>query len=178
MRSSQVLAVLFLSTIFSGCAYRPNDVVDPNTITLRTAIMDVADTLHAVRDKYRNEPKVGLYVDQATVTFNISAQSQETSGLQLGATVPAAVSVIPLTASLSDQTVATGARGNQITIIFKNVNTLGKSGGGSKGDTGSKNQQSGNKPKPNPQQGGELDCGGPNPPPQCNVILKKDLPKQ
>jgi hypothetical protein len=120
MIAVRVASVAMLASCLGGCL-TPTEVANPDAITLRTAVNQVVDTLHEAHDRYKNDPKLGLYPSEATVTFNISSQSTETSGLQVGATVPATISPIPITASASDQIVGAGARGNQIAITFKNV---------------------------------------------------------
>jgi hypothetical protein len=107
----------------AGCGYTPREVAEPNSITLKTAVMEVAESLHAVKDRYKNQDKVGLYPSEATVVFNISASSTETTGLTVGANVPVAVSPIPVSLNGSEQLVSKGDRGNQVTIKFLNVGT-------------------------------------------------------
>src|SRR4051794_18972907 len=87
----QLAAVLAAILPLAACAYRPNDVADLDTITLHDAVFDVADTLYEVREHTRNRPKSGLIIDEATVVFNVSAKSTETSGLKLDTAAPASV---------------------------------------------------------------------------------------
>ncbi|MGM4891256.1 hypothetical protein [Tardiphaga sp. 839_C3_N1_4] len=124
MRS--VVVVLAAASVSLGGCVTPTEVANPNAITLRQAVMEVTESLHEARGRYPNQPKIGLYPSEATVTFNVSSQSTETTGLQVGASVPAAVVPVPITASFSDQIVASGTRGNQVTIKFKNILELPK----------------------------------------------------
>lgn len=118
-----VCVALSLVTIFlcAGCGFTPREVAEPNSITLRSAVMDVADSLHAVRRKYESQPKIGMYPSEATVTFNISASSSEETGLNVGLTVPEAVSNSPLSITGNEKLTSNATRGNQITIKFLNV---------------------------------------------------------
>lgn len=116
----RLVALAAASVLLAGCL-TPTEVANPNAITLRQAVFDVASSLHEVRDAYASQPRIGMYPSEATVTFNISSQSTDTTGLQIGASSPAAITGIPITASFSDQIVATGSRGNQISIKFVNI---------------------------------------------------------
>jgi hypothetical protein len=131
MVALRVAFIAMLASCLGGCL-TPTEVANPDTITLRTAVDQVVDSLHEARDRYKNDPKLGLYPSEATVTFNISSQSTEATGLQIGASAPAAVTPIPISLNASDQVTAVGQRGNQITITFKNVLDL-KNGSNSAG---------------------------------------------
>jgi hypothetical protein len=105
----------------SACAYHPGDVADPNAITLRAAVFDVADTLAETRQRTLYRDKAGMYLDQATVEFYIAAKSTETDTLKLDTTVPTAVLGLPLTAMAQSQLQNEGSRSNKITLTFKNI---------------------------------------------------------
>ena len=120
-------ALLF---ILPGCTYRPEEVADPRSISLQSAVFEVADTLAATRARTKDRDKVGLYVDEAVVSFNVAAKSTESTGLKLGASAPAGF--VPLNASADYSLVGEGSRGNTVTITFKNIASLGKSAGAPK----------------------------------------------
>lgn len=118
------ILLVFASIQMIGCAYHPEEVADPKSISLRSAVFDVADTLAATKERTRNREKVGLYVDEATVVFNVAAKSTETTGLKLGASSPAGF--VPITFSGENSLANEGNRGNTVTVKFKNIATLGK----------------------------------------------------
>jgi hypothetical protein len=125
MKGSIALGIAAASlVVLSGCGYRSEEVADVNSITLRKAVFDVADTLEAVKEHTKNRDKVGLYVDEAQVTFNVAAKAVDTTDLKLGASSPSGF--IPVSASADFGNTSEGDRGNQITITFKNAATLGK----------------------------------------------------
>ncbi|QGJ79297.1 hypothetical protein [Sinorhizobium meliloti] len=125
MRGGVLLCLLPLASC--GTAYTER-VADPERITLREAVTDVVHTMDAVRADRQGKPKVGMYLDSATVTFNLSAKrtSNETAGLTLSS-VPIATSGI-LGANATGTLASEGLRGNQITLVFKNVATVGTTG--------------------------------------------------
>jgi hypothetical protein len=176
-------AAIFAASV-SGCVTSPRELANPDAISLRSAVMDVVDTLHAARDSHKNERKIGMYPSEAVVTFNMAASSTETTGLQLGASIPAAVSVVPITASFSDTNVGVGSRGNQITITFKNIYDLPRPGapaaGGKKpaaAPAGGKQQSGDSQPPPD-----MMKCFGPAPlPDYCGGVaftIQQKLMKQ
>lgn len=128
MRYDLAALVALTATLASGCSYRPSEIVNPDSISLQQAVLDVAKSLHAVRDAYSNKEKEGLYTSEATVTFNISSQSTNTTGLQVAANAPAIISPIPVNLNATDQVVAMAQRGNQVTIKFKHIYELWASG--------------------------------------------------
>jgi len=111
-----------ISLLLSACAYRPNDVADPREISLRTAVFDVATTLADLQQVRRGQPKVGMIADEATVTFNVSAKSNETGDLKVDAE-PAPIVGFPITLGTQYTLANESNRGNQITITFKNIAT-------------------------------------------------------
>lgn len=121
MKHRSACAAVLSLLLLQACAYRPAEVADPNDISLRKAIFDVADTLAETKARTRNRDKVGLYVDEAVVTFNISSKSTESESLKIGASAPAGF--LPVSASGEASLVNEGSRGNTITITFKNIGT-------------------------------------------------------
>ncbi|MFG1371501.1 hypothetical protein V5F32_04925 [Xanthobacter oligotrophicus] len=147
----RILLIPPLALCLGGCW----QTIEPNPdITLRQAMVDVADGVQAMRDRTANREKAGLIVDEVTVVFNIS--SKRTSSGELGV----GVSAIPvagggLSANAKSTSGSEDLAGNTITIKLKNVNTLGN-------------------PKPPPI---DPKCYKPNPPKNCPpIILKKPGP--
>lgn len=180
MRGRASISICVLSISLAACAYRPEEVADPNNITLRAAVFDVADTLHEVRERARYRPKTGMIADEATVVFNISAKSNETSGLKLDGSLPANVG-LPLSFSSQYQLANEGSRGNQITLKFKNVVTAGllpkgpaAGKGASKGASSSAGSGGGTSTPSIPI----IDpiCFKPDPPPTCIVLFRRVIP--
>lgn len=108
------------SILLSGCAYRPTEVADPNAITLRAAVLDIADTLAEAKRRTKNRDQTGLYPTEATVEFNIASKSTEADSLKLDASAPAGF-IVPVSASAQSSLTNEGSRGNKITITFKNI---------------------------------------------------------
>ena len=118
------LSIIALGLSLAGCGYRPADVADPSDITLRAAVLDVADTLAEAKARtIRRGSSVGLYVDEATVEFNISAKANETNTLNVKSSVPAALIGVPFSIDATNALVNEGNRGNKITLKFKNLIT-------------------------------------------------------
>ncbi|WP_426289064.1 hypothetical protein ACN9MC_04925 [Ensifer adhaerens] len=113
----------------TSCA-SPNQVADPTEITLERAINEVADSLNNLQTRTANRQKIGLIVDQATVTFNVAATATNT------ASANGSLNALPLgtggtgTLSVSNSLVNDGTRGNTITVVFKNIATADYSKGG------------------------------------------------
>jgi hypothetical protein len=132
---------LGLAVLVAGCAYQPRQVADPGEITLDSALMQLANGLNNMRDQTRARDKLGLIVDEAEVTLNISAKATKEGQLTLSASqIPIASGLLGLTASekLSNE----GTRGNTIVIRFKNIATADLS----KGDRRLLDDCFGNKP--------------------------------
>lgn len=124
--------VCLCSLALSSCAnVAAREVADPDAITLRTAVYDVADTMHGLVQRTKERKKVGMFLDEATVVFNISSKSGGTDSLKLAA---AGLPVAPATIGANAETSVTseGLRGNQITLKFKNVASLGQDPGADK----------------------------------------------
>jgi hypothetical protein len=112
---------LFVALLGLGaCGTRPTDVADPNTISLKSAVLDVSTTLNELRVRNAQNSRATMVAEEASVTFNISAKSVEGDTLKLGGSLPASVG-FPFNFSNDYQLTNEGNRGNQITIKFKNI---------------------------------------------------------
>jgi hypothetical protein len=111
------LGVLPFCLGFGGCAYQLNDVADPSNISLRDAVFNVEDTMYDAMLRARNRPKVGMYLDEATVVFNVSAKQVEEGKLSVSPAIPQ----VPIGLSASNTSTGEANRGNTITLVFKNV---------------------------------------------------------
>jgi hypothetical protein len=135
-------------------------VADPSSITLDAALNDVADSLYQLRQKTLDRDKVGLAVDEVSVTFNVSARANNTGT----ATANASISP-PMTGGtgglmVSNTLINEGIRGNQVVVKFKNLATADLTKGALvKGKDG--------KPMVDPR------CNRPNPPKElgCPEIM-------
>ncbi|CDX21358.1 hypothetical protein MPL3356_350075 [Mesorhizobium plurifarium] len=127
MRSAAVLACFPI--LIAGCGtYTPREVADPSAITLKAALVDVADSLNEMRARTDSRDKFGLIPDEVTVTFNIAAHGTNTGKLNVTASgVP--LGPATLGASAENTQVADSNRGNQIVIKLKNIATADLSKG-------------------------------------------------
>ncbi|MBZ3696000.1 hypothetical protein [Phyllobacterium calauticae] len=128
MKKNLAWPSLTICAIVSGCS-TPQQVARPSDITLDNAITQVADSLNKIQIRTANRQKIGLIVDEATVTFNIAASSTNKS------TVSADLSAAPLVGgkaglSISNELTNQGNRGNTITVVFKNMGTADYTKGG------------------------------------------------
>lgn len=112
-----LLAVVTLS----GCVSK--QYATPSDITLKSAIIEVADALYAAHEDAAGRKRLGLLVDEATVEFNVAAKStnKTTSGGEVGG-VPLGVGGA-LKLSIANEAYAEGSRSNKITVKFKNIGT-------------------------------------------------------
>jgi hypothetical protein len=122
-------AVGVCALALSACT-TPNEVARPSDITLDKAISDVADGLNNLQLRTANRSKVGLIVDEATVTFTVAATANN------AATAGASLDSLPVSQggkaglSVSNTLTNNGTRGNTITVVFKNIGTADYSKGG------------------------------------------------
>lgn len=116
-------AIMMLAAIvpISACSL-PSQVARPSDIKLIDALKETADSLYAMREHTRDQDKVGLLVDEATVTFNVTAKSTNafTAGADLSG-LPAGDALGKL--FVSNTLTNEGFRGNTITVKFKNIAT-------------------------------------------------------
>jgi hypothetical protein len=122
MISSQTLLGLLLFSLLCGCC-STRRVADPKDITLKAALVSVAEGLDAMRASATNKAPFGLFPHEVEVTFNISASRENKGELKLDLSAPTASPVVP-SAGGSASTTSTASRGNQITIKFSNVLTV------------------------------------------------------
>lgn len=144
------LSVPLIALCLGGCW----QTMEPNPdITLRQAMVDVADGVQAMRERTANREKAGLIVDEVTVVFNIS--SKRTSSGELGV----GVSAIPvagggLSANAKSTSGSEDLAGNTITIKLKNVYTsaASKPSNGNPNNNGTNNTNTTGRqtPTPNP----------------------------
>lgn len=122
-------AIAFLPFFLAGCGtYTPREVADPTSITLRDALIDVADSLEAMRQQTRPRDKFGLIPDEVTVTFNIQAHGTNTGHASLnvnGSPIPGTT----LGGTIENTLVSDSNRGNQIVVKLKNLATADLSKG-------------------------------------------------
>jgi len=117
-----MLGVSGALVLLTGCAtYMPSEVADPDTITLRDAMIDVADSIAEVQAHSIGRQKVGMFVDEVEITFNVSTKAVGNNELKLAASnMP-----LPIGGVLGVNPAATlqndSQRGNQIKVKFKNV---------------------------------------------------------
>ncbi|WAC26275.1 hypothetical protein [Ancylobacter sp. SL191] len=115
----RMLALLLIAIGLGGCW----QITEPNPdITLKQAMLDVADSIQAVRERTSDRQKAGLIVDEVTVVFNIS--SKRTAGGELGI----GASAIPiagggLSANAKSTSGSEDLAGNTITVKLKNIST-------------------------------------------------------
>ncbi len=118
------LSIIPLLASLGGCAYTAGDVADPSNITLKQAVFDVEDAMDEARRRALHRPNIGMYLDEATVVFNLSAKKTETDSLSVTGSLPAAAIGIPISATGSASAVSEGVRGNTITLTFKNAGLI------------------------------------------------------
>lgn len=111
-----------ISLVLSACTH-VQEVANPTDITLKAAILEVADSIYEAQQHTQGRPKAGLIVDEATVQFNVSAKATakttiggEAAGIPLN---PAGT----LKLSVSNEVYSEGNRGNTVTVKFKNLAT-------------------------------------------------------
>ncbi|MES0101729.1 hypothetical protein [Mesorhizobium sp. M0019] len=126
----KIILVLAISGVVSGCGYTARQVAEPSSITLDAALGDVADSLNNLHQRTQNREKLGMAVDEVSVTFQISAKGASTT------TAGASAAGVPLGAvggtgglSISNTLANEGNRGNTIVVKFKNLATADLSKG-------------------------------------------------
>ena len=122
----KILTLLTIATIavsLTGC--RTNGVVSkPSDISLEKAMESIGKGFAAMK-KAEGDTRTGLYPDTAQVTFNISAGSSKSGGLNVDLSASAGPQ-IPVSGKVggSISNSSTAQRANQITITFKNILNL------------------------------------------------------
>ncbi|SCX22751.1 hypothetical protein DSM25558_3211 [Agrobacterium sp. DSM 25558] len=120
-------AIAFACLSLTSCTTAYSEkIADSDRITLKDAVFDVTNTMDAVIADRKNKPKIGIYLDEATVVFNVSAKrtTNDKGGFSLALAPPQTGQAVGIT---GESTLASEAnRGNTITLKFKNVvNTKG-----------------------------------------------------
>lgn len=112
-------ALAGVAGLMSGCCSTKH-VADPKDITLKNALVSVAEGLNAMREAASTNQPFGLFPSDVEVTFNIAAAQDNTGELKLDLAAPAAS---PVTASAGGSATfhSTASRGNQITVKFTNL---------------------------------------------------------
>ncbi len=101
-----------------ACAAEQN-VANPNTITLRKALVDTVDAINAGHEEaQRNGHFYGFYACKLTAVFAISAQDVNGRSISLNASSPASVVPISIGGTAAATDTATGARSNTVTVEF------------------------------------------------------------
>jgi len=122
----KILTLLTIATIavsLIGCC--TNEVVSkPSDISLEKAMESIGKGFAAMKTAEGNS-RTGLYPDTAQVTFNISAGSSKSGGLNVDLSASAGPQ-IPVSGTVggSISNNSTAQRANQITITFKNILNL------------------------------------------------------
>lgn len=128
MLTMKGLGVAFGGCIVASCS-TPQQVAKPSDVTVRSAVIELADTFNELQQRVQGRPKVGLLVDEATVEFNVAAKATNKANASATAdALPFAQGTLGL--SVANEAYAEGSRGNKITITFKNVATADYSKGG------------------------------------------------
>jgi hypothetical protein len=115
--------------ILGGCT-TPNQVATPSDVTLRSAVIELTDTLYLAQMRAAGRPKTGLIADSAVVEFNIAAKATNKANANAGGEgIPLGVGGT-LGLSVANEAYSEGSRGNKITLTFKNIATADYSKGG------------------------------------------------
>lgn len=128
--------ILFTTSMFGGCA-ATQTVSNPNTITLKNALVDTVDALNAAHaEAKKNGQYFGFYGCSVTAVYNISATATQDNKLTLSASGPPAT-VVPISigSTLSSEATASGTRGNTVTVVF-NTKYCMPNGGNAKSGKG------------------------------------------
>ncbi|WJR66957.1 hypothetical protein QTA58_22660 [Neorhizobium sp. CSC1952] len=129
MKISYSAPAVLTGLLLSACT-TPIQTAKPSDITVRAAVIEVADALYEVQQRAANRPKAGMIADEAIIEFNVAAKSTNK------ATASADAKSIPLGVggtlglAVSNEAYTEGSRGNTIKITFKNLATADYSKGG------------------------------------------------
>jgi hypothetical protein len=132
--------LLMLTGYLAGCATQ--DVADPSKISLERALVETEDALIAAHQEASSYVRhggtyFGLYACSVTAVYNISATAGEDNKLSLSASP--AIKIVPITATGSLESTASGTTGNTVTVNLSNPYCS------SSKSTGGGQQQQGNK---------------------------------
>ncbi|QIG49487.1 hypothetical protein G5V57_18290 [Nordella sp. HKS 07] len=127
MSGYRIIMSIGVVLVLAGCTYTPKEVADPRAITLKSAMIQTADSLDELHRRTEGRQRFGQIVDEVTVVFNISAHATNTGKLTLNpASIPLTGGLLgggTLGATAENTLVADSNRGNQITIKLKNFAT-------------------------------------------------------
>lgn len=118
------IVFVFGFTALAGCAsYSPAEVAKPTDISIKKAMMDVADAIHSVEAAYPPENRVGLIVDEVEIKFNVAAKANNGGTQQLNLATPLNATGGNLSAMVQGQQSSESNRGNIVTVKLKNIAT-------------------------------------------------------
>jgi hypothetical protein len=121
MRNCTGVALVFVASGLAGCATATQTVTDPNTITLKQALVDTVDALAAAHTESKNKfTNFGFYGCSLTAVYNISASGTQDNKITITASSPAATLANPLSlgGTASSEATAQGSRGNTVTLVL------------------------------------------------------------
>lgn len=120
------IRLLLVGFLLSGCANQlARNLAPPETMDLDRALIDTIDAVYLAEAHARDKDKIGMYLDQTTIEYNISIKEGGTDGGSLQvASLPIPAGTIG--GQIGSSLVSEGNKGNKITIVFKNVATLPK----------------------------------------------------
>jgi hypothetical protein len=131
LRGIKVLLAGFVVSLafLSGCAsLSPGKVTgDPSEVTVENALKSVGRGLAEMRAEIGKQ-KTGLIPSEITVNFKLAASAKDASKLTVDLSVPLTSGGAAGTAKVGGEIGGSseGSRGNEITIKFVNLLTLGK----------------------------------------------------
>lgn len=118
----RILFCVVVATWLVGCGH-VKEVAKPTDITVKDAVLELADTFYEAQRRGIGRQKVGLIVDEATVEFNVAAKATNKSNIGAeGAGIPLGVGGT-LKLTVANEAYSEGSRGNKVTIKFKNLAT-------------------------------------------------------
>lgn len=123
--------------MLASCTTYVEPVADARSITLEEGVASISRSIYQLDKERAGKPKIGIYLDNVVVTFNVNAKrtANGTAALTL-ASVPV-LSGGALGPSASQTLGAEGYRGNQVVMTFKSTAYLGKDQKTTNGNGGS-----------------------------------------
>ncbi len=117
------ILILLISLTLSACCSTMKSL--PSDISLRDALIQVRDGIQEIQKRPSDSKSAGLLLSEVQVTFNVTANSKDTSKLGLDLAPANFVKEIPTGSFEKSSEVALG-RSNQISFKFQNVFLAGK----------------------------------------------------
>jgi hypothetical protein len=111
------LVVIPLLILTTGCA---STTPIPSDITLRDALLQVRDGIQLLQEKQKDQKPAGLLISEVQVSFNITANSKDSTKLGLDL-APAGITKLIPTGSFEKTSEVGLTRGNQISFKFQNL---------------------------------------------------------